>query len=191
MADDGFSREAEGSLEISSVGAGAAIENRSCESGVNELSPPPLIQFSSIPTDISREYPLNPWERMFLGLIGCTLVCLFAIAASLTPEQQGYGTHQQLGLPPCSIRKLFGISCPTCGMTTSFAYFVRGNIVGACRVNPAGLLVAASCFLFIPWSFIGVIRGKLLWVSAPVETALLLVSLLIGVSLITWIIQLL
>lgn len=167
----------------------APAENRSCGIQPNELSPLPLTHISSIFTGFSLGYPLNFRERLFLGLIGCSLLSLFVIASCLTPDRQGYGTHQQLGLPPCSIRTLFEIPCPTCGMTTSFAHFVRGDLVGACRVNPAGLLVACACFLLIPWSLAGVIRARLLWVSAPIEAALTLLSLLVGVSLLTWIIQ--
>ena len=74
-------------------------------------------------------------------------------------------------------------------MTTSFAHFVRGDLISACRVNPAGLVIALCCLLTIPWSVAGIIRGRLLWVTAPVETALALSLILIGVSLLAWIVQ--
>lgn len=189
MANESFGSDEGAAVGFSGEAPNATAENRSCGIESNELSPASLTQISPIPTGFSQEYPLNIRERLFLGLIGCTLLSLFAIASTLTPDRQGYGTHQQLGLPPCSIRTLFGIPCPTCGMTTSFAHFVRGDLVGACRVNPAGLMVAGACFLLIPWSLAGVIRGRLLWVSAPVESALILLSLLVGTSLLTWIIQ--
>lgn len=74
-------------------------------------------------------------------------------------------------------------------MTTSFAHFVRGDLLSACRVNPAGLVVALSCLMMIPWSLWGIIRGKLLWVGAPAESAVTGCLCLVGVSLVTWLIQ--
>ena len=50
-------------------------------------------------------------------LAGC--VALLSVAAWLTPDELGVGSHQQLGLPPCSMLTLTGYPCPTCGMTTA------------------------------------------------------------------------
>ena len=45
----------------------------------------------------------------------------FALARSIEPDQRGYGTHEQVGLPPCTFIRVFNVRCPTCGMMTSFA----------------------------------------------------------------------
>lgn len=164
-------------------------KNRSCEFAGNKLSPAPLDSISSIPTGLARGYPLKRLERLFLAVLAFALTGLFVVATSLNPEPRGFGTHQQLGLPPCSLRTLFGIPCPTCGMTTSFAHFVRADLADACRANPAGLVVAVCAFLFIPWSLVGVYRGRLWGVEMPTDTALLLSGILVGLSLITWVIQ--
>ncbi len=37
---------------------------------------------------------------------------------------------------------LFGIPCPTCGMTTAFAHAVRGQFIPAFHAQPAGLVLA-------------------------------------------------
>lgn len=179
----------EGACDNPCISGGDSPRNRSCGNGKNGLSPSPHIHFSAIPSSFSRGYPLSLRERLFLGLICGALFGLFGIAACLTPDQQGFGTHQQLGLPPCTLRTLFRIPCPTCGMTTSFAHFVRGDLLSACRVNPAGLVVALSCLMMIPWSLWGIIRGKLLWVGAPAESAVTGCLCLVGVSLVTWLIQ--
>ncbi|OYP34481.1 hypothetical protein CGZ80_15475 [Rhodopirellula sp. MGV] len=59
-----------------------------------------------------------------------------------TPNASGLGTHQSLGLPPCSIRVLFGIRCPMCGMTTSWANLVRGQVWAAASASVTGCLLA-------------------------------------------------
>ena len=79
------------------------------------------------------------------------LLAGFSMALYLTPSEAGLGTHQQLGLPPCTVRVLAGIRCPSCGMTTSFAHFVRGEWAGSVRANAGGLLLALFCLAQIPW----------------------------------------
>ena len=64
------------------------------------------------------------------------------VASRLQPDSRGLGTHQQLGLPPCSMRMLFGIRCPGCGMTTSWAYFTQGEWLASAQTNVAGFLLA-------------------------------------------------
>ena len=61
-----------------------------------------------------------------------------AIAARLEPDPRGHGTHEQLGLSPCAFKALTGRLCPTCGMTTAFAWTVRGRWSEAWSANPAG-----------------------------------------------------
>ncbi len=67
-------------------------------------------------------------------ILGCPLV----IATQLRPAVAGLGTHQQLGLPPCTVRVLWGVRCPACGMTTSWAHLVRGQLVQSIQSNAGG-----------------------------------------------------
>lgn len=182
MGDAGSGRE---------VGAGGLFpgeltENQSCGTGGDDVLPASLNHISPIQTGLTGEYPLTLQGRLFLGLFGGSLVVLFAIASCLTPDPQGFGTHRQMGLPPCSIQTLYGIPCPTCGMTTAFAHFVRGELVSASQANPGGFLAASSCVLLLPWSIAGIVRGRLLWVRSPVESAVILLAVLVGVSLLSW-----
>ncbi len=71
-----------------------------------------------------------------------TLAVLLGIAATLEPSSSGLGTHHQLGLPPCSVRVLWGIRCPVCGMTTAWAHFADGNVLASARANVGGLFLA-------------------------------------------------
>ena len=73
------------------------------------------------------------------------VACLAAlvVAARLKPDAGGMGTHTQLGLAPCQWLARTGIPCPSCGMTTSFAWFVRGNLAASVYVQPMGSVLAA------------------------------------------------
>jgi hypothetical protein len=84
---------------------------------------------------------------------GLSLTCLAGLvtAAMLTPNPSGLGTHTALGMAPCGFQQWTGIPCPTCGMTTSWAWFVRGNLAASLWVQPMGAVLAIlTVFLF--WS---------------------------------------
>jgi hypothetical protein len=72
-------------------------------------------------------------------------LALLIIAAELTPNALGLGTHRGLGLPECGFLLRTGLPCPSCGMTTSFAWFIRGNFIASIYVQPMGALLAAAC----------------------------------------------
>ena len=84
--------------------------------------------------------PLERTERwmMFMGSVG--LMVILCIAAWLRPDPAGLGTHRQLGLPGCTLYTIVGIRCPGCGMTTSWAHTMNGNLSMALRANSAGTL---------------------------------------------------
>ena len=87
-----------------------------------------------------------PWAgRLLAG--GLAAVCLFVLilAARLTPNPAGCGTHRGLGLAECGFLERTGLPCPACGMTTSFAWFVRGNVVASAYVQPMGAAIAMIC----------------------------------------------
>lgn len=119
--------------------------------------------------DSSHEGPaLSTFQRVSLSVVGLLMLTGFGLALSLTPSKTGRGTHQQLGLPPCSILLLTDIPCPTCGMTTSFSHFVRGEWPSAIRANTSGFLLACGCVLYLPWSAVTAIRGRI-WLLRRVD----------------------
>ena len=79
--------------------------------------------------------------RIAAASVVLVLVGLLATAWTLRPDSSGLGTHHQLGLPPCSIRVLFGIRCPSCGMTTSWAHAMNGDFRAAAAANVGGFLL--------------------------------------------------
>jgi hypothetical protein len=124
--------------------------------------------------------------RLVLGAVGLGLLFLFAVAAVLKPNPYLMGTHQQLGLPPCSFLMLFGIPCPTCGMTTAWALLMHGEFIRALLANTGGVLLAVLAIAAAPWSMISAVRGRwFLW--KPYGEAVGCVSaVILAITLIQW-----
>jgi len=92
-----------------------------------------------------------PRERLLAGVLGVVLSGMVAVAIWLHPAEEGCGTHQQLGMPPCSFRVAFGRRCPSCGMTTAWACLVRGQLGDAVRANAGGVLLGTAAIVAAPW----------------------------------------
>ena len=131
-------------------------------------------------------FPIG-WKIRSL-LIGWSLFLIagFGIAIQTTPDPRGFGTHQRFGFAPCVIRNQLSIPCPSCGMTTSFSHFVRGQIRQSAKANTTGLVLALVCVAMIPWSWISVYRKQLWLVANPENFLLWLLCTLITITLIEW-----
>jgi hypothetical protein len=87
---------------------------------------------------------------------------VLVIARLLRPSSRGVGTHEQLGLPPCPFLHLTGIPCPSCGLTTSFAYAARLDLLSSLITQPFGLIAFFLTILAIPFS-IFLWRRRISW----------------------------
>lgn len=85
---------------------------------------------------------------------------LLAARALLTPEPQGFGTHEQLGLPACQSMNWFGLPCPGCGVTTSVAWFAHAQVLESLRTQPLGFLIGVLALLSAPLALMQVARGR-------------------------------
>jgi len=131
-------------------------------------------------------YPLGAAGRGLLVVWSLLLLAGFGLAAAIDPDPRGYGTHQQLGFPPCGFYVLFGIPCPSCGSTTAFASFVRGRWVFAAQANLAGFLLALVCAGLVPWSLFSAWRGRLWRINDPPRSLAWLLIVLATISLLHW-----
>ncbi|WP_437187692.1 DUF2752 domain-containing protein [Planctomicrobium sp. SH668] len=120
-------------------------------------------------------------QRTVLVLVSLGVLGTFALSLTITPDPRGFGSHQQLGLPPCLFQMLFGIPCPGCGGTTSFAHFVRGEWMSSLRAHPAAFVGCLAGLLFVPWAIGSSIKGKPIFVKT---TSSLLFWMLTTISLI-------
>lgn len=111
----------------------------------------------------------NWWVRGALVAIAAALGLVFYIATLVHPYREDgtpmrMASHQTLGMPPCRFQQLTDMPCPSCGMTTSFALLVRGDVVNSIRANWVGTGLAVFCALLIPWCIVSSFRARFLFV---------------------------
>ena len=102
---------------------------------------------NALATSSARTADTTAWQRastperlvQLLLALGCWTV--LGLAFSLQPAADGLGTHEQLGLAPCSFYQLTGRPCPSCGMTTAFAHMAHAQPLQAVIVQPMGALL--------------------------------------------------
>lgn len=163
--------------------------------------------FNSFRTDTSRMFPENDSftgdlrklrpavkltmaERVLVVLLTIGIPVVMGIAMRLTPDPLGFGTHQQLGMPPCTFRTMTGLNCPHCGLTTSFSWFVRGQWKLAADANAAGLILAATVIMIWPWLLVVSVKGLWLGIRNPGPVLLIGFSGWLLLSLGIWIFRL-
>jgi hypothetical protein len=95
---------------------------------------------------------LNGWWRLVAAAAGAACLTVLILAASIRPSTAGVGSHHQLKMARCGMLERTGIPCPTCGMTTSYAWLVRGNVAASLYVQPMG-------------TFFGLVTAMGVWVG--------------------------
>ncbi|MCI0460891.1 MAG: DUF2752 domain-containing protein [Gemmataceae bacterium] len=139
-----------------------------------------------------RAIVLTPWwGRVILVFLAGLASLVMAVAIYLDPyEPDGtpllLETHRQLGLPECTFKMAVGVPCPSCGMTTSFAQLVRGDVLSSLRANAAGTLLAVLTLAFIPWALVSATRGHLLYIRSVERALMRVVILFLVVMLVRW-----
>jgi hypothetical protein len=134
---------------------------------------------------------LGHWVRGALVGLTVGLVLVFTLAAWIDPYDTSgrplqMETHRQLGLPPCTFYAVTGFPCPSCGMTTSFALLMHGDLWNSLRANAAGTVLALFCLALIPWSLISAARGKTYFVRSVEPTLTWIVLAFLTLLLVRW-----
>jgi hypothetical protein len=112
------------------------IHNMSDASATRDISTPLIYSRAGEPARLGVR------ARALASLIGVAGVVVLAIAVVLDPKPDGVGTHSRLGFAGCQFLDRTGLPCPSCGMTTSFAWFVRGNLLASIYIQPMGAVLA-------------------------------------------------
>ncbi len=124
--------------------------------------------------------------RAWMAVLALALVVVMVVARTLTPDPRGFGTHTQLGLWPCAFKAATGTPCPTCGMTTSFAWYARGEVARSWGANPAGVGLASTCVILVPWLLMVSARGRP-WPFRTLENPLISLSVaVVALILVSW-----
>jgi hypothetical protein len=130
--------------------------------------------------------PLSLVSRLILAASGLVLLGLVATASRLQPDPRGFGTHEQLGLTPCSFYRWTGFACPTCGATTAWTQVLQGAWAAALQANLTGTLLCFAAVASVPWLLLSASAGRWL-VGKPSTRGMLVVgSGLIVIALLDW-----
>lgn len=119
--------------------------------------------------------------------LGFCLVIFFA--TQLSPDPRGFGTHQQLGLPECALKKAIGKRCPHCGMTTSMTYLVRGQWSAAWQANPGGYVFSILILCGVPMFGSVAVRGRYWLTKDPFHWLFVSGLAYAGFVLVMWIVR--
>lgn len=131
----------------------------------------PFVYQRVTPVTGSNSAELSRRSRFFAAIVGVGLSAALLLASQLRPDPRGWGTHEQLGLPPCTFLILSGKRCPACGMTTAWAHFTHGRLADALRTHAAGTLLAVVALVVALAALVVAVRGRrLAW--QPRETTI-------------------
>ena len=122
------------------------------------ISPPvlPPLDFAASRDEAGR-------RRWLAGFLAAGSGGLLAVAWGLRPAQEGFGTHQALGLPACSWPTRFGLPCPSCGMTTAFAHAAKGDLIASFAAQPMGCVLALLAGMVLVGSLWTLATGRTVW----------------------------
>ncbi len=134
---------------------------------------------------------LNGWVRGALVGLALGWVAVFGVALWLNPyEPDGtprrLQTHTQLGLEPCAFYLLTKKPCPACGMTTSFALLMRGDLLNSLHANAVGTGLAFFGLVMLPWSLASVYYGRTLFVRSVEKVFITVFITFLGLMMLRW-----
>jgi len=122
--------------------------------------------------------------RLVWGGAAVCCAAVLTLARWLQPDDRGFGTHQQLGMPPCSFVLTTGLPCPTCGMTTAFALVMHGHPWLAVLTQPAGAVLCLATAVLLVLATRTAVTGRGLRVNwdrlGPTRLALAFGLLILG-----------
>jgi len=152
---------------------------------------PPSQSRSEDDWDAWSERRLSIWVRGGLVLMAIGLISVLVIAVGLDPYEadgtpRAMGTHQQLGMPPCTFVLRTGKPCPSCGLTTSFSLFMHGDVMGSMRTNWVGTVMVLFIFALVPWVAWCVVRKRLVGIRSLELGALAVMGVFAVLLLLRW-----
>ncbi|MFM2419016.1 MAG: hypothetical protein RL385_3739 [Pseudomonadota bacterium] len=127
---------------------------------------------------------------MFRPSILCLLRVLpaavvLSLAASITPNPSGIGTHVALGLPPCPVFGSLHVPCASCGLTSAVAALAHGDLLRSLAAQPLGLPLVLVAIADALMALVGLhhsaARGSTLWARLAQHR-----GFVAGVVLLTW-----
>ena len=133
----------------------------------------------------------TPLGLLTWTLLGAGSAAVVYTARQLHPDARGFGTHQQLGLPPCEFHRMTGIACPGCGLTTSFAHTSHGELLGAFKSHLMGPSLFAAVLILALFAPYALVRRRPVSVIFHGSSAAMWLGITSVLGLLTWVLRLL
>lgn len=86
-------------------------------------------------------YKATPRQRLISGVIFISVTAFFGVFLLASYDKITLWPF------PCGFKQLYGLPCPTCGMTASVTAFVQGKILESFYIQPAAALLC--CILLV------------------------------------------
>jgi hypothetical protein len=96
-------------------------------------------------TPIVRPQTVTFTTRLTALAVALLALAPLVVGLNIAPASAGVGTHRSMGFQRCEFLARTKLPCPSCGMTTSFAHFSRGNWLASFYVQPGGFALALTC----------------------------------------------
>jgi hypothetical protein len=110
---------------------------------------------------------------------------VLSLAASITPNPSGIGTHLALGLPPCPMFSSLHVPCASCGLTSAVAALTHGDLLRSLAAQPLGLPLVLVAVADALMALVGLrhsaAHGPTLWTRLAQHR-----GYVAGVVLLTW-----
>lgn len=85
-------------------------------------------------------------------VVACVVLGMSCLLDVRDDQRVAFSAWKQLPLPPmCLSRSWFGVACPGCGLTRSFAHLAHGRWEAAWETHHLGWLLAVSLLFQIPY----------------------------------------
>jgi hypothetical protein len=106
---------------------------------------------------LQRGRPDVLFHWVLLGL--CTIVLVLASVMSVRGGRQVLLPGVSVALPElCTMKRLWGIDCPGCGMTRAFIALAHGDVSAAWSFNPAAILLFGMMAFQAPYRAVQLVR---------------------------------
>jgi len=94
-------------------------------------------------------------QRLVCGLVFLVIAAFFGLFILATNDK----VQIDRWLGPCGFKQIYGLPCPTCGVTTSVLAFAKGRLLESFYIQPAGALLCCILAFSATLAFFGAVFG--------------------------------
>ena len=132
---------------------------------------------------------MNAPPRLLAAAERLTRIRMSGVLTALLAAGVFVNPSRPLPIDLCLLKRLTGLSCPTCGLTRAVCSVLQGDWAASLGFHPAGILVVFSLVGWVTWMSLEAWRGQVLWVSGRKTLAKLAGAAIAVTSIAAWMMQ--